>query len=102
MPIDLRSIGGPPKASPPKQSSAGATVKHFVNTTPSLQTESDALHFTDAGAILRNAERLVATLPVVDASRVSSISASIDQGSYIVDAERVAEKIIELEQDLAG
>ena len=101
MSIDLRSIGSPPKTSPPKQSSAGTTGQHFADT-QSVRTESDALHYTDAGAILQNAERLLAALPVVDSSRVSKINSSIDQGSYIVNAERVAEKIIEFEQGLAG
>jgi flagellar biosynthesis anti-sigma factor FlgM len=57
---------------------------------------------TDAGSILQNAERLVAALPVVDTNRVSVIATSLDRGSYIVDAERVAEKIIEFEQGLPG
>lgn len=101
MSIDLRSIGPLPKASPSKQSSARATRKS-VTARPSATGGPDAVHFTDASSILQNAERLVSTLPVVEVGRVSGITSSIDQGSYIVDAERVAEKIIKFEQGLTG
>ncbi|MCI0653258.1 MAG: flagellar biosynthesis anti-sigma factor FlgM [Methylococcaceae bacterium] len=101
MSIDLRTVGRHPKVTAPKQNSAGATVKHFENPR-SGNAEPAAVQFTDAGSILQNAERLVAGLPVVDASRVSVITASLDDGTYIVNSERVAEKIIEFEQALPG
>ncbi|MGH8549235.1 MAG: flagellar biosynthesis anti-sigma factor FlgM [Methylococcales bacterium] len=101
MSIDLRIVGRHPEATSAKQNSAGASVKHFANPR-SVKTESDAVRFTDAGSILQSAERLVAALPVVDTNRVSAITLSLDQGSYFVNAERVAEKIIEFEQSLPG
>ncbi|MGR9105727.1 MAG: flagellar biosynthesis anti-sigma factor FlgM [Gammaproteobacteria bacterium] len=100
MSIDFRAIGGIPKTTAPKRSSAGHTVKSLESSL-SLQSESAAVHFSDAGAILRNAERLVASLPIVDSAKISAITESLDNGSYVVDADRVAEKIIEFEQKLA-
>ena len=101
MSIDFRAIGNFPKTAGPKRSTPEGTVKHLENS-HSAKLASDALRFSDAGSILQNAENLIAALPVVDAARVSIITESLDNGSYIVDAERVAEKIIEFEQSLSG
>jgi negative regulator of flagellin synthesis FlgM len=101
MPIDLRTVGGPSKATSPKRSSARSRVGPFENQ-HTAKAESDAVHYTDAGSILKNAEALVAAMPVVDAGRVSSITGLLENRSYVVNAERVAEKIIEFEQQLPG
>lgn len=99
MSIDLRIIGRIFKTTAPDKNSAGTAVKHSE---PSrfARPGPDAVQLTDASAILQNAERLVAAMPVVDMNRVSAITASLVQGNYIVDTERVAEKIIEFEHGL--
>ena len=101
MSIDFRAIGLFPKTAGPKRSAPEGTVKQ-LESSRSAKPASDALRISDAGSILQNAEGLIAALPVVDTTRVSIITESLDNGSYIVDAERVAEKIIEFEQSLPG
>jgi negative regulator of flagellin synthesis FlgM len=101
MSIDVRTLGSHPPTSSPGQSSSEATVTHIEHPS-SHKANSDAVRLTDAGSILRTAEKLVAALPAVDAARISAVTESIANGGYVVNAERVAEKIIEFEQVLSG
>lgn len=98
MPINFRTVSSQQKPTSP---SRRKTINHLENP-HGLTLGSDAVRLTDVGTILHNAEKLVATLPDVDAARVLSVIESIDNGSYLVNAERVAEKIIEFEQSLTG
>ncbi|MFA5628055.1 MAG: flagellar biosynthesis anti-sigma factor FlgM [Thiohalomonadaceae bacterium] len=60
----------------------------------------DTVSLTDTAARLRELENSLATMPVVDSQRVESIQQAIDDGSYEVDAGRVAEKLLSFESDL--
>lgn len=64
---------------------------------PGGPSAGESVHLTDTANQLRELERQIGTLPVVDAQRVESLRQSIADGSYEVDAERVAEKLIAFE-----
>ncbi len=100
MSIDVRTVGNHHSTTSPAQGSADATVTS-IEYPRSRRANSDAIRLTDAGSILQTVERVVAALPVVDTGRISAITDSIANGGYVVDAERVAEKIIEFEQTLS-
>ena len=99
MAIDLQNINNQTRATTAKQSSAGRTAKQLSNL-QAIQSGSDAIRLTDTASILQNAERLVATLPVVSNPQISAITELLNDGNYRVNAGRVAEKIIEFEQGL--
>ncbi|WP_126453729.1 flagellar biosynthesis anti-sigma factor FlgM [Sulfuriflexus mobilis] len=61
---------------------------------------ADTVSLTNASAQLRSLENTLAELPVVDTQRVESIKQALADGSYQVDAQRVADKLIDLEQGL--
>ena len=61
---------------------------------------SDTVSLTDTSAQLRSIESSLASLPVVDTQRVEAIKLAIADGSYQVDAESVADKLIDFEQIL--
>jgi len=46
-------------------------------------------------------EELLASIPEVDSNRVSQIRASIADGSYQVDPEKIVDKLLQIEQDLS-
>lgn len=61
----------------------------------------DTVSLTDTSAQLRSLENTLAELPVVDTQRVESIKQAIADGSYQVNTQNVADKLIDLEQGLA-
>jgi len=60
---------------------------------------ADSVHITASGRALAQA---VQEAPEVDAARVSTLQQSIGSGNYSVDAERIAARMLQLEQDLGG
>ena len=61
---------------------------------------ADTVSLTNASSQLRSLESTLAELPVVDTQRVESIKQAIADGSYQIDAQRVADKLLNLEQGL--
>lgn len=61
---------------------------------------SETVSLTDTAAKLQKIANEVESQPVVDAERVDAIKRSLDNGTYEVNPERVAEKMISFERDL--
>lgn len=99
MTIDLQNIRNQTNPAIAKQNSAGRIVKQLGNL-QAIQADSDAIRLTDTASVLQKAERLIATLPVVNSDQIAAVSELLNDGSYTVNAGRVAEKIIEFEQGL--
>lgn len=60
----------------------------------------DTVSLTDTAARLREMENTLAKLPVVDNQRVEAVRQAIADGTFEVDAERVARKMLAFEQAL--
>lgn len=63
---------------------------------------SDSVHITGSAKTLAALEQTLKDAPVVDESRVARLQAAIANGSYKVDAERVADKLLRFEEQLGG
>lgn len=61
---------------------------------------SDKISFTSEASKLQILERELASRPVIDGQRVNAVRSAIDKGAFEVNPERIAEKIISLEQAL--
>lgn len=72
----------------------GASSK---NTTP-----SDTVSLTDGAARLKRLEQTLTSVPVVDQARVAAIKKQLHEGRYEVDAEKVAQKLLDFEQAFGG
>jgi negative regulator of flagellin synthesis FlgM len=68
----------------------------------SPSSTADTVSFTDAARRLRELEKSVAGLPVVDAQRVDAVKKSLEDGAYQVRPERVADKLVSFEGALTG
>ena len=66
----------------------------------STESTSDT-HITDSAKKLAALEQSVRDLPAIDEARVQLVGARIADGSYKVDAEQVADKLLRSNQDLA-
>lgn len=80
------------------QVSRGETAAHQQETgTPSTV---DTVSLTDTSMKLRSLENRIESLPVVDSQRVEDIRNSVENGTYGVNAENIADKLIESELGL--
>jgi len=62
----------------------------------------DSVQITDAARRMAALQQNIASLPEVDAARVSQLSQAIERGRYTVDPGKIAERIAQLESDLAA
>lgn len=60
----------------------------------------DSVNLTDTAEQLRRIEASLADLPEVDNDKVAAIRQSIENGSYQVDAARVADSLLQFESAL--
>lgn len=60
------------------------------------------VQITDQARQLASLEAAVSSLPVVNEARVAEIRQSIDEGRYQVHPERIADKLLRTEQELAA
>ena len=68
--------------------------------TSSSTASADKVTFTSAAAEMLKLEETLASIPDVDNDRVATIKASIAEGSYQVDAEKIVSNLLTLEKDL--
>lgn len=98
MAIEINNIT-PTKA----QRSTDDTKLSQSSDQPSAQQETGKSSATDTVSLSDNAVQLgkvelsVATAPVIDTQRVEQLKQAIANGSYEVDAEKVADKLMQIE-----
>lgn len=63
---------------------------------------SDSLSLTDTATRLRSLEASLTELPEVDEERVAAIRQALEEGSYQVDAARIADKLLKFESSFGG
>ncbi len=62
----------------------------------------DKVSLTETTVRLRALHGSLANAPVVDEAKVASIKAAIANGSYHIDPNRIADKLIQFERELLG
>lgn len=82
-----------------KPAVAGATAKSS-GASGAKSNQADTVSLTDTAARLKELEMGLASQPVVDTQRVQSVQSAINDGSFEVDPDSVAEKMIEFETGL--
>jgi len=60
----------------------------------------DTVSLTDSAALLQKMEAAMADAPIVDTQKVEDIRKALANGTYEIDATRVAEKILNFENRL--
>lgn len=77
----------------------GASVT--AETSPAAATSTDSVSITDAARRLAALQEHIASLPEVDAQRVTELRQAIEQGKYHANPGAIADKLLQLENDLA-
>ncbi len=66
------------------------------------QPRTDSVHITESARRLASLEQAIREVPDVDTQRVETLQQSIERGQYRVDAGRIAERLLQLEGDIAA
>ena len=86
---------GSAPASPVKGNPPAASTR---DTSPS-SASGDTVTITNDAAQMLKLEQSLADIPDIDSSRVAAIKASIAEGSYRVDPEKIVDSLLNIEQD---
>ena len=82
--------------------SAGASrVSRGTRGVPSSSQTPGDVHITDTATRLAALEQTVSDLPAVNESRVAQMRTAIEQGTYQVAPQQVADRLTQLEQALS-
>jgi len=93
--IENRSTG------PAGSARAVERVRDAVSQPKTAEKDSGEVHITGAARQLIDLEQMVKDMPAVDEAKVAAISAALEQGTYKVSAEKVADGLLQIEQALA-
>jgi negative regulator of flagellin synthesis FlgM len=63
---------------------------------------SDTVNITQSGLLMSKLEELVQTTPIVDRDRVAAIKDALASGTYEIDDQRVADKVLRFERNVLG
>lgn len=66
----------------------------------SRQNDADSVEITSVAQELKNALTSMSSTPVIDTERVEAVRTALANGSYQIDAETIAEKMIQMERSL--
>ena len=62
----------------------------------------DTVDLTNVARLMQRVENMLASVPPTDRARVDAVRQALANGSYEVDPERIAARIINLERELSG
>ena len=102
MSIDIKSmVSGSTQGSSMKGVDRSDTSGGNEKTSSTGNSQGDKVTLTGHAEKLRMMDEIVARTPVVDHQRVQQIKAAIADGSYSIDATKIATKLLAVEQQLS-
>lgn len=102
MSINVRGATGKPASATTNKTKTAQTGKSAQTPGSSVASQDDdSVQLTEEVSRIQQIEQSLASIPIVNAGRVKAVSDALEDGSYTVDAERVADKIIEMETEMA-
>ncbi len=101
MSIDINGISSPIVHGLKDESQLKQPVeKQQVNAEASKSATADTVSLSDNAVQLGKIDNSVIAAPVVDVQRVEQVKQAINDGSFKVDAEKVADKLMQFESIL--
>ena len=79
---------------------AGQSVAPEKASSQQKAGEASTVTVTNSAFKLLQIEKTLAEMPVFDAEKVESIKQALSDGSYTINTDRIAEKLIKFERDL--
>lgn len=62
----------------------------------------DGVRITDGARQLASLEKAIAALPIVDEARVEAVARDIDEGRYAVQPQKIADRLIRMDQEFSA
>lgn len=105
MPTKISGLSGSLEASAldagrPATNTRDATTGGGSSAPEGSSSGTSDVHITDSASQLAALEQTLRSLPAVDSARVSQLQTAIEQGTYTVQPQLVADQLIQLEQSL--
>jgi negative regulator of flagellin synthesis FlgM len=76
-------------------------VRDVTSEPKTAEQQSSEVHITGTARQLVELEQMVKDMPAVNEAKVAALSAAIENGTYKVSAEKVADNLMQIEQALA-
>jgi negative regulator of flagellin synthesis FlgM len=92
----------------PSQVGTDRAIKRTANTetsapkTPDAKSGGQGVHITDSARQLAALEQAIRSMPEVNDAKVAEIRTAIANGTYQVAPDRIAEKLLRLEQEFVA
>lgn len=67
-----------------------------------VEAGNDSVHITTSARELLGLQQAIGDLPEIDSARVERLRGDIEQNRYSVDAGKIADRLLQLEDDLAA
>lgn len=90
----ITGVTGSIPQSPARQKPADESGRAAAQQGSQVQSGSDSVELTDSARRLNDLTEQVAAGEVADANRIDAVRQAIEDGSYQVDAERLASKVV--------
>jgi len=101
MTIDINGLSTPKVQAPTDDSQLKQSAeKQQPNTETGQSSTADTISLSDNARQLGKLDNTSIAAPVVDAKRVEQIKQAIENGSYQVNADKVADKLMQFESIL--
>lgn len=100
MAINFNNIGSGHIRDQNRAGQAGDAARSASESTKASGGRKDRVELSQGAQVLQTLASEVADLPAVDTARVDDIRRAISEGRYHVDPVRLAQKFLELENDL--
>jgi negative regulator of flagellin synthesis FlgM len=103
VPAKISGYSTSEPVAPAKGSNTGGVVadKPQSDTTASAASQTgDHVTLTTSARSLQKLSEAIAQAPVVDAAKVAAVKQAVNNGSYKVDSNRIADKMLQFENGL--
>jgi flagellar biosynthesis anti-sigma factor FlgM len=95
---EINSVDG---GGPTAVGSGRVAQRQQTTGTPAQSSDlAPSIHITDAASQLAALEQAASGLPAVDEIHVAAVSASIEQGTYAISPQTIADRLVQLERSL--
>lgn len=100
MPSNINGVDGSRPAAPGAGRISRPNRAAADGGSTSAPASSESVHITDTASQLASLEQTIQGLPSVDETRVATLRTAIEQGTYAVSPDNVADNLMQLEHSL--
>ena len=100
MSINIKGAAGKASQSSRKKVGSSDSSNKSGASGAAQNTTSDSVDLTETATQMQKIEQSLASIPIVDSSKVQAVSESIEQGQYQINEEKIADRIIDIEKNI--